>query len=42
MGWNQGQTLTDLARSYFPLAKIDVIKDMQGKDRMLIVRNLGN
>jgi len=42
MGWNQGQTLTDLARSYFPTAKIDVIKDMQGKDRMLIVRNLGN
>jgi release factor glutamine methyltransferase len=42
MGWNQGQTLTDLARSYFPLAKIDVIKDMQGKDRILIVRNLGN
>ncbi len=42
MGWNHGQTLTDLARSYFPLAKIDVIKDMQGKDRILIVRNLGN
>lgn len=42
MGWNQGQTLTDLARSYFPFAKIDVIKDMQGKDRILIVRNLGN
>jgi release factor glutamine methyltransferase len=41
MGWNQGQTLTDLARSYFPMAKIDVIKDMQGKDRILIVRNLG-
>lgn len=42
MGWNQGQTLVNLARSYFPLAKIDVIKDIQGKDRMLIVRNLGN
>lgn len=42
MGWNQGQTLTDLARSYFPDAKIDVIKDMQGKDRILIVRNQCN
>lgn len=42
MGWNQGQTLVNLAQSYFPLAKIDVIKDIQGKDRMLIVRNLGN
>jgi release factor glutamine methyltransferase len=42
MGWNQAITLTDLALSYFPLAKIDVIKDMQGKDRILIVRNQCN
>lgn len=39
MGWNQGKTLSDLARSYFPNADISVLKDMQGKDRMLIVRN---
>ena len=39
MGWNQGKTLSDLARSYFPDGDIRVIKDMQGKDRMLIVRN---
>jgi len=39
MGWNQGKTLSDLARSYFPDADISVLKDMQGKDRMLIVRN---
>ena len=39
MGWNQGKTLSDLARSYFPEADISVVKDMQGKDRILIVRN---
>jgi len=39
MGWNQGKTLSDLARSYFPEGDIRVIKDMQGKDRILIVRN---
>jgi release factor glutamine methyltransferase len=39
MGWNQGKTLSDLARSYFPDGDIRVIKDMQGKDRILIVRN---
>ena len=39
MGWDQGKTLTDLARSYFPEADISVVKDMQGKDRILIVRN---
>ena len=40
MGWNQGETLSDLARLYFPHAEIEVIKDMQGKDRILMVRNL--
>ena len=39
MGWNQGKTLSDLARSYFPDGDIRVIKDIQGKDRILIVRN---
>ena len=39
MGWNQGKTLSDLARVYFPEGDIRVVKDMQGKDRMLIVRN---
>ena len=39
MGWNQGKTLSDLARSYFPEGDIRVVKDMQGKDRILIVRN---
>ena len=39
MGWDQGKTLSDLARSYFPEADISVVKDMQGKDRILIVRN---
>lgn len=39
MGWNQGKTLSDLAREYFPTGDIQVIKDMQGKDRILIIRN---
>lgn len=39
MGWNQAKTLSDLALSYFPDAEISVVKDMQGKDRILIVRN---
>lgn len=39
MGWNQAKTLSDLALSYFPEAEISVVKDMQGKDRILIVRN---
>ena len=37
MGYNQGEILSDLARSYFPEAKIEVIKDMNGKNRMLFV-----
>lgn len=37
MGYNQGEALSNLARSYFPDAKIEVIKDMNGKNRMLFV-----
>lgn len=37
MGYNQGESLSELARSYFPDAKIEVIKDMNGKNRMLFV-----
>ena len=37
MGYNQGEALSELARSYFPDAKIEVIKDMNGKNRMLFV-----
>lgn len=37
MGYNQGEALSSLAKSYFPEAKIEVIKDMNGKNRMLFV-----
>ena len=40
MGWNQAEALTRLALEYFPNSKVEVIKDMQGKDRMLFVKNL--
>lgn len=42
MGWDQGKTLSDLARQYFPDGDIEVIKDMQKKDRILIIRNRCN
>ena len=42
MGYNQKENLTALARQYFPNSRIEVIKDMSGKDRMLFIfNNLG-
>ena len=38
MGWDQGLALTHLAKEHFPSAVVEVIKDMQGKDRMLFVK----
>ncbi|MBQ6478398.1 MAG: peptide chain release factor N(5)-glutamine methyltransferase [Erysipelotrichaceae bacterium] len=38
MGYDQKDALTDLARSYFPDARTDVFKDINGKDRMLMIR----
>ena len=40
MGWDQGDALTKLAKEHFPDAVVEVIKDMQGKDRMLFVKQL--
>lgn len=37
MGWDQGKALTELAKQYFPNAKITVHKDMSQKDRMLTI-----
>lgn len=37
MGYNQKDALTALARSYYPDAKIEVMRDINGKDRMLFV-----
>lgn len=37
MGYNQKEALHSLAKTYFPEAKIEVIKDMSGKNRMLFI-----
>ncbi len=37
MGYNQKEALTAEVLHYFPNAKIEVVKDMNGKDRMLFV-----
>ena len=39
MGYDQGQSLKELARQYFPNAKIMVHKDMSQKDRMLSIES---
>ena len=37
MGYDQKENLTSLALSYFPNAKVEVFKDINGKDRMLMI-----
>ncbi|MEG1732437.1 MAG: peptide chain release factor N(5)-glutamine methyltransferase [Longicatena sp.] len=37
MGWDQKEALSAEAKKYFPDAKIEVVKDMSGKDRMLFI-----
>lgn len=37
MGYDQGASLSSLAKEYFPNAKITVHQDMSGKDRMLTI-----
>ena len=37
MGYNQKEALTELAKQYFPNAKIEVHKDMSQKNRMLTI-----
>ena len=39
MGYNQKENLTNLAKEYFPNSKIEVLKDMSGKNRMLFIFN---
>lgn len=39
MGYDQGESLSNLARQYFPEAKIIVHQDMSGKDRMLSIES---
>ncbi|MFV0550321.1 MAG: peptide chain release factor N(5)-glutamine methyltransferase [Anaerorhabdus sp.] len=37
MGWDQAKALTSEVKKYIPNAQSEVIKDMNGKDRMLLV-----
>lgn len=37
MGWNQAENLTALVHHYYPQARVEVHKDLSGKDRMLCV-----
>lgn len=42
MGYNQKDSLVELAKSHFPNSRIEIIRDMSGKDRMLFIfNNLG-
>lgn len=41
IGYNQKDSLTREAKQYFPNATIEVLKDMNGKDRMLLLYNDG-
>lgn len=37
MGWNQKDTMGALVEAYLPDARYEILKDMSGKDRMLMV-----
>ncbi|RMF03497.1 MAG: protein-(glutamine-N5) methyltransferase, release factor-specific, partial [Chloroflexi bacterium] len=39
IGFDQGRPVLQLARRYFPQAKIAVKKDLAGLDRLLVVKN---
>lgn len=39
MGYNQKENLTTLAKQYFPNSKVEVMKDLSGKNRMLFIFN---
>lgn len=38
MGWNQAAAMTELAHQYFPEAATEVHQDINGKDRMFVIR----
>ncbi len=38
MGYNQAERLSILAHQYFPDAHVEVIQDMSGKDRILVIK----
>lgn len=40
IGWDQKDKLTSLALNYFPQSIVECYQDMNGKDRILIIRNI--
>lgn len=42
MGYDQKDSLSSLAKQYFPLSRIEVLQDINGKNRMLFIYNLGD
>ncbi len=39
MGYDLKDSLSALAKEYFPQAQIEVYKDINGKDRMMMIRS---
>ena len=37
MGWNQREAMSRLVRETLPEAEFEIVKDMNGKDRMLFI-----
>ena len=38
IGYNQKETLTALAKEYFKDAEVEVLKDINGKNRMMFIK----
>jgi release factor glutamine methyltransferase len=41
IGWQQGSTALELARTFFPQAKVEILSDYGGRDRILTVQTVG-
>ena len=39
MGYDQAENMKELARSYYPNAQIEIFKDINGKNRMFMLKN---
>ena len=42
IGYDQKEALLELAKEYFKDAKIEVLKDINSKDRMMFIKEGGN
>ncbi len=41
IGWQQGPTVQELARTYFPQASIEILNDYNGRNRLLAIQTVG-